>query len=399
MRRSRQEPEEPEEPEDAEDLEDEDPGPTLVMGPRGPRPEGAPVNGAMVDDVYRFEVGPGEHRWRLDLYLHHVFKGRSRAYWKRMVEKEAVTVAGRPVKGSSRVGSGDKVAIRLEKLGRGQQRASGDSYQVLYEDDALLAVNKRAGAFVHPVGRLHNRSMINDLQNDRADGAELRPCHRLDRFVSGLLVLAKTRDAAGRMGIQFEGRGVDKRYLALVHGIVAEDEGRIDMPLGRATNSIIRIKMGVDPETGKPAATRWRVRARFAAPHAGFEGPDGALDYTLVELEPETGRRHQLRIHLAEIGHPIVNDPLYGEVIDVDYFERQTFDNHDDPDDARRWIALHSASLTFDHPATGVRTTITARPWGDFGELLARLRRAHGGVEGDELEDPVADLDEEEDEE
>jgi 23S rRNA pseudouridine1911/1915/1917 synthase len=363
---------------DEDAIEDDDAPLVLPTSGKPPKYDSAPVNGELVEDVYHFEVGPGERRHRLDLYLHHVFKGRSRNYWKRMVEKDAVTVEGRPVKGSSRIGAGDKVAIRLEKLGRGGPRASGDSYQVLHEDDAILAVNKRAGAFCHPVGRLHNRSLVNDLRNDRgAAGAELRPCHRLDRFVSGLLLFAKTRGAAGNLGVQFEGRGVEKRYLALVHGLVEDDEGMIDRPLGKATNSVIRIAMGID-EQGKRAVTHYRVMERFAAPHPGFEGPDGAKDYSLVELEPETGRRHQLRLHLAVIGHPIVNDPLYGEVIDVDYFERQTFDNHDDPDDARRWIALHSKSLTFDHPLTGARTTIEAPPWGDFGDLLARLRAVHG---------------------
>lgn len=342
------------------------------------RHDGAPVNGEMVDDVYRFEVGPGERRHRLDLYLHFVFKGRSRNYWKRMIERATVKVEGRPIKGSSRVGAGDRISIDVERLGKGGPKASGNSYQVVYEDGALLAVNKRAGAFVHPVGRLHNRSLVNDLQADRGpEGKELRPCHRLDRFVSGLLLFAKTRDAAGRLGVQFEGRGVSKSYLALVHGLVKQDDGVIDLPLGKATNSIIRIKMGVDEETGKSAVTRYRVLERFAAPHPGLEGPDRSSDFSLVHLEPQTGRRHQLRIHLAELGYPIVNDPLYGEVIDVDYFERQTFDNHDDPEDARRWIALHSASLTFDHPVTGARTTLEAPPWGDFGDLLDRLHAAH----------------------
>ena len=364
---------------DGPDPED-DAGLALVLEQAAQAPparhDGAPVNGGLVDDVYIFEVGPGERRHRLDLYLHFVFKGRSRNYWKRMIERSAVTVAGRPVKGSSRVGAGDRISVAIDRLGKGGPKASGNSYQVIYEDDALLAVNKRAGAFVHPVGRLHNRSLVNDLRADRAEGGELRPCHRLDRFVSGVLLFAKTRDAAGRLGVQFEGRGVAKSYLALVHGLIPEDDGVVDLPLGKATNSVIRIKMGVD-EHGKPAVTRWRVLERFAAPHQGLEGPDRASDFTLVRLEPRTGRRHQLRIHLAELGFPIVNDPLYGDVIDVDYFERQTFDNHDDPEDAQRWIALHSASLTFDHPLTGARTTLEAPPWGEFGDLLERLHAAH----------------------
>lgn len=367
--------------EELEEDPEDDAGLTFVLDRATQAPparhDGAPVNGGLVDDVYRFEVGPGERRHRLDLYLHFVFKGRSRNYWKRMIEREAVRVEGRPVKGSSRVGAGDRISVAIDQLGKRGPKASGNSYEVVFEDEALLAVNKRAGAFCHPVGRLHNRSLVNDLRNDRgAAGLELRPCHRLDRFVSGLLLFAKTRDAAGSLGVQFEGRGVEKTYVALVHGLVADDDGVVDLPLGKATNSIIRIKMGVD-EHGKSAVTRYRVLERFAAPHRGLEGPDRSSDFTLVRLEPQTGRRHQLRIHLAEIGHPIVNDPLYGEVIDVDYFERQTFDNHDDPEDARRWIALHSSTLTFDHPLTGARTTLSAPPWGEFGELLERLEAAH----------------------
>src|SRR5437763_11713484 len=103
------------------------------------RHDGAPVNGGLIDDVYHFEVGPGERRHRLDLYLHFVFKGRSRNYWKRLIEREAVTVEGRPVKGSSRVGAGDRISVSIDMLGRGGPRASGDSYRVVFEDDALLA--------------------------------------------------------------------------------------------------------------------------------------------------------------------------------------------------------------------------------------------------------------------
>src|SRR5258707_15612403 len=115
------------------------------------RPEGAPVGGVLVDEEYRFVVGPGEQRHRLDLYLHAVFKGRSRAYWKRMIERGAVRIADRAAKGSSRVGEGDRISIRLEQLGRGVVRSSEQSFEILYEDDTLLAVNKRAGAFCHPV--------------------------------------------------------------------------------------------------------------------------------------------------------------------------------------------------------------------------------------------------------
>jgi 23S rRNA pseudouridine1911/1915/1917 synthase len=314
-------------------------------------------------EVYRFRVGPGDGRCRLDLYLHRVFKGRSRSYWKRMVERGAVEIEGRSPRGASRVGPGDRIAIQLDRLGRSGRRPPElpePSYEVVHEDAALLAVNKRAGAFCHPVGRLHSRSLISDLRRDRGEaGTCLRLCHRLDRFVSGLTLLAKGPEAAGLLGAQFEDRAVEKTYLALVHGEVGADEGRITLPVGRAAGHVIRIRMGVDTD-GKPAVTNYTVVRR-------------AGGYTLVQLRPETGRRHQLRLHLAEIGHPIVNDPLYGRVVDVDYYERQTFDNHDDPDDSRRWIALHAWRLVFTHPVTGALTTLEAPIRGPFARLLDAL--------------------------
>ena len=320
-----------------------------------------PENGGLELEVYRFVVGPGERRIRLDLYLDLVFKGRSRAYWKRMIDRGVVKIDGQPVKGSRRTGAGDLITIEIEELGTSSRKDDRPSFEILYEDDHVIAVNKRAGAFSHPVGRLHRRSVITDLRDLKGDEkGEIRPCHRLDRFVSGLILHGKGAASTGFLGRQFFAGTIRKGYLALVEGVIEMDEIEISKPVGRDPDSIIRIKMGIDSE-GKESVTQVRVEERFR-------------EHTLVALSPKTGRRHQLRLHLASIGHPIVNDPLYGQVIDVEYFERQQFDNHDDEEDGSRWIGLHSHWLNFVHPGTKERMTLEAPPFGDFADLVSDMR-------------------------
>lgn len=329
---------------------------------RDPRFPLKPLDGKLDGEVYRFKLRPGVRRLRLDLYLDLIFRGRSRSYWKKMIEKGVIRVDDQVVKTHRKVGPDDEVSINIDCLGTSLERDNEKTYTLLYQDDHVVAVSKRAGAFSHPVGRLHRRSVVNELREEVQDDRGLvSPVHRLDRFVSGLILHTRGPRAARILGEQFMKSEIDKEYLALVHGEVQGETREICLAVGKATNSVIRIKMGVDPE-GKPSTTHVRVVERFPA-------------YTLVTLRPETGRRHQLRLHMAEIGHPIVNDPLYGEEIDVDYFERQQFDNHDDAEDGKRWIALHSHSLTFKHPdGRDERMTIEAPLTGEFLQMVTELR-------------------------
>lgn len=333
---------------------------------RDPRFPLKPLEGKLDGDVYRFKIRPDVRRLRLDLYMDLIFRGRSRSYWKRMIEKGVIRVDDQVVKTHRKVGPGDEVSISIDCLGTTEERDTEKTYTLLYQDDHIVAVSKRAGAFSHPVGRLHRRSVVNELREEVQDERGLvSPVHRLDRFVSGLILHARGARAARFLGEQFMESDIEKEYLALVHGAVEGETRTISLAVGKAQNSVIRIKMGIDPE-GKPSVTHLRVVERFP-------------EHTLLALRPETGRRHQLRLHLGEIGHPIVNDPLYGEEIDVDYFERQQFDNHDDAEDGKRWIALHSHRLTFRHPdGRAEPMTIEAPLTGEFLQLVTELRTRRG---------------------
>lgn len=174
-------------------------------------------------------------------------------------------------------------------------------FQVLHEDDHLLVVSKPAGLVCHPTKGDVYSSLISRLRLHRGEGV-VRLVNRLDRETSGVTVAAKTAEAAGELGSLFEHRRVRKAYEAIVHGHPSDPCGVVDAPLGRAEGSPVAIQDAVRPD-GAPSITRWRVGQRFER-----EG----LPFAVVHLEPETGRKHQIRIHLAHLGHPIVGDKLYG---------------------------------------------------------------------------------------
>lgn len=168
---------------------------------------------------------------------------------------------------------------------------------IVYEDDDIVAVDKPEGLAAIPERRPQGGSLFETLCAERAE--RLYIVHRIDKETSGLIVFARNADAHRRLSRQFETRTVEKVYLALVHGVIAEDAGRIDKPLRQFGSG----RVGVDPERGKPSLTEFRVLQRLPPP-AG---------YTLIEARPRTGRRHQIRVHLYSIDHPIVGDPLYGD--------------------------------------------------------------------------------------
>jgi len=234
----------------------------------------------------------------------------------------------------------------------------------VYEDEHLLVVNKPPQINVYPTRRHRAGSLIELVHQRERDsespGVPPSPCHRLDRETSGLLLFSKTREMRVELQRQFEEREVGKCYLALVEGDLAEEQGCIDKPIERDPDSKVEIRgRAVAGGSGQPAVTRWRVRERL----------DGR---TLVELRPETGRQHQLRIHLAALGYPIVGDKLYlgGD----DLFLRWLEDALTPEDEERLGLsrqALHASSLTFVHPVSG-KTTLEAPLWEDMERLLTR---------------------------
>ncbi len=230
-------------------------------------------------------------------------------------------------------------------------------FDILHEDDAVLAVDKPAGLPVHPSATYHKNTLTYLLRQRFGPNAP-QIAHRLDRETSGLLLCGRTRESERHLKIGFEKRRVRKRYLAIVRGVMTDDEGRIALPMDRATEGL-HILMDVTPEgEGYPSVTRYRVVARRE-------------DATLVMLAPESGRQHQLRVHLSAIGFPIIGDKLYGPEGSqpfLDYIETGMTDElrqrlgHDRQ-------ALHAYALEFVHPSTEETTTLRA----PFAEDLVEL--------------------------
>jgi tRNA pseudouridine32 synthase / 23S rRNA pseudouridine746 synthase len=213
---------------------------------------------------------------------------------------------------------------------------------VLFENDDYIAVDKPEGVVSVPEA---GRGGLPELLKDRVAG-KLLPVHRLDRGASGVIVLAKNRDAHRHLNGEFDRRAVTKTYLAVVDGVPASNRGRINAPLREFGSG----RMGVDPKRGKPSSTDWKVAERL----------DGA---TLLRVQPATGRRHQIRVHLYHIGHPILGDPRYGDRARQARIPR---------------LMLHALALEFALPS-GERVTVEASPPPSFEQVLAGLRKPRPG--------------------
>jgi 23S rRNA pseudouridine1911/1915/1917 synthase len=181
-------------------------------------------------------------------------------------------------------------------------------FAILHEDDELLVVNKPAGLVCHPTKGDARSSLIGRVRLHLGDAARPHLVNRLDRETSGVALAAKTDAAARALRRLWEGRAVEKEYLAIVHGHVAADHGVIDAPLGRDEHSRVAIKDCVRPD-GAPSQTAFRVERRFSR---RVGAPAAGAPFTLLRVMPRTGRKHQIRIHLAHIGHPVVGDQIYG---------------------------------------------------------------------------------------
>jgi 23S rRNA pseudouridine1911/1915/1917 synthase len=347
--------------------------PPSGKAPRGQRDMSLDVH------EWRFEVGRPDHGERLDGFLRERLSWRSRSRLRAAVEEGAVEVLAHKdpqraelgrLRAGLRLRAGQEVVVRLPapqaEEGAGRRTFEPSEIPVVYEDEHLLAVNKPPQLNVYPTRRHRAGSLIELVHQRERDsespGIPPSPCHRLDRETSGLLLFSRNRPTRVELQRQFEEREVEKSYLALVEGEIEGDEGCIDRPIERDTESKVEIRgRAVEGGGGQPAVTRWRVRERL-------EGR------TLVELFPETGRQHQLRIHLATLGHPIVGDKLYLGGDDV--FLRWLEDALTPEDEERLGLshqALHAARLTFVHPESG-KTTLEAPLWEDMETLLARSR-------------------------
>ncbi|MDD5424038.1 MAG: RluA family pseudouridine synthase, partial [Candidatus Omnitrophica bacterium] len=275
---------------------------------------------------YTFEVGLEAGPVRLDQFLTSVFpRPVTRSHLKKLMEEGRVLVDGVPAKPHHRVKPGQKVEVSLEEAVASSLEAEEIGLDILYEDDDIVVVNKQPGIAVHPGAGVHSGTLVNALLNhckDLSDLNEGRPglVHRLDKDTSGVIVIAKNNASHAELARQFKAREVKKNYLALVKGVIEIDNGVVDLPIGRHPSN--RQKMAVRHDSERNAITEYKVIKRFE-------------NSTLVMLNLKTGRTHQIRVHMAYIGHPVLGDEKYGS---KGKFPRQ---------------ALHSFYLKLRHPVTG----------------------------------------------
>lgn len=301
----------------------------------------------MAEQTQDYQVTSADAGQRLDVFLAR-HSGLSRARIQRLIGDGQALLDGHPAKPSAAVGAGQRVRLTVPPAEPLALRPEAIPLDVLFEDTDLLVVNKPAGLVVHPgagraTGTLVHALLAHCHRLPGIGGVE-RPgiVHRLDRDTSGLMVVAKTDAAHQALSSQFKGRVVRKRYLALARGRLARDSGTIEAPIGRQERD--RKRMGVRREGGRAARTSYRVLARLQ-------------EMTLVELCLETGRTHQIRVHLAHIGHPVVGDRVYGG--------RHARHVGTEEESAGRQM-LHAWRLGFCHPITGAWLEFDAPPPADF---------------------------------
>jgi 23S rRNA pseudouridine1911/1915/1917 synthase len=321
---------------------------------------------------------------RVDLYLRDRLTDASRAMLQKLVKSGGVLVNGRPAKSSTLLRSGDTVNVTLPKMVPPESLPENIPLTIVHEDDQFIAVNKQAGLIVHPARGHWSGTLINALlYHAQQTGGELstgsdpwRPgiIHRLDRDTTGLILIAKTDEAHWRLAGQFERRTIKKTYLAIVHGNMELESDLIDAPLGINPKAREKYCVRTDQGGGKPAQTVYIVKERFNG-------------YTLLELQPKTGRTHQLRVHLAHVGHPIVGDVTYGGKaitmrdilgekaalkIKNQKSKIKNPPSHDDPLIERQ--ALHAHRLQFVHPTLFTRVHLEAAMPPDMQHIVELLR-------------------------
>ena len=320
--------------------------------------------------MHNFEVILEDNGKRLDnVSLKHLAGVKpeleiSRTIAQAMIERGEILLNGRVVKVGHKVNAGDKIEINLEKLEKESlaehdkkiPRAEKLPLNIIYEDKDLLVINKPAGMVVHPACGNYSGTLVNALLNykgfltdfnePRATNDErrtLRPglIHRLDKDTSGIILVAKTGVALRKLSNQLKNRTIAKKYIAIAKGIISLDEGIIDLPINHDKKN--RMKMVVDRYDGKEAVTHYKVISR-----------NKEKNFTVLEVIPKTGRTHQIRVHFAHIGHPILGDTLYNGPA-VQGLSRQ---------------ALHAKSIRFMHPSTNKEVEFSAKIPSDIERFL-----------------------------
>lgn len=298
-------------------------------------------------DLEAFDSDNGK---RIDIFLSEKVEGYSRTYFKKLIEDEMVMVDGKPRKANYKLKTGDKIVVTLPDPVELEVKPEDIDIDIVYEDDELLVVNKPQGMVVHPAHGNYSGTLVNGLLK-RCHGLSgingvIRPgiVHRIDKDTSGIIVVAKTNEAHIALSEQLKEHSIDRKYIALLEGRLKEESGTVDAPIGR--DPVNRKKMTVVSKNGKNAVTHYKVLELFDS-------------NTLIEARLETGRTHQIRVHMAYIGHPVVGDPVYG-------YKKQRFKLNGQ--------LLHAAFLGFVHPKTQEYMAFTAPLPEYFKKVLDILR-------------------------
>jgi len=289
---------------------------------------------------------------RIDVFLAEKIDGYSRSYLKKVIEDKLVTVCGEVKKANYKLKLGDKIKVLMPSPVNLEIKPEDIDIDVIYEDDVLLVVNKPQGMVVHPAHGNYRGTLVNALLK-RCHGLSgingvIRPgiVHRIDKNTSGVIVVAKTNEAHLDLSQQLKNHTIERKYIALLEGRLKEEKGTIDAPIGR--DPFNRKKMAVTSKNSKNAVTHYRVLELFKA-------------NTLIEARLETGRTHQIRVHMAYIGHPVVGDTVYG-------YKKQRF--------KLEGQLLHAALLGFVHPVTKKYMEFTA-PLPDYFEKILNTLRSN----------------------
>ena len=290
-----------------------------------------------------------EDHVRIDKYLAEACPDLSRSYIQKLLKSGQVLVNGQGVKASYIVEEDDRIELEVPEAVEPEIDAEPMDLDILYEDQDLILINKPKGMVVHPAAGHYSHTLVNGLMyhcKDQLSGINgvMRPgiVHRIDMDTTGVIIACKNDMAHSSIAAQLKEHSITRRYQAIVHGVITEDEGTVDAPIGR--HPVERKKMSINYQNGKNAVTHYRVLNRFR-------------QYTHVECRLETGRTHQIRVHMASIRHPLLGDAVYGPArCPISCLCGQT---------------LHAGILGFIHPRTGEYMEFSA-PLPDYFEKLLR---------------------------
>ena len=306
----------------------------------------------------KYKIGEENVNYRIDKLIPILNKDITRAMAQKLLEDGKILVDGKNVKSSYKVKLDDEVSIEIPEAKETEIIEEDIPLDVLYEDEYIIAVNKPKGMVVHPANGNYTGTLVNALlyrcKNSLSGiGGEIRPgiVHRLDKDTSGVIIVAKCDKAHLNLSEQIKNHEVKKTYIALVRGTVQNDEATIDMPIARSKKD--RKKMDID-KNGKKAITHFKVLKRF----------DG---YTLLKVNIETGRTHQIRVHLMRVGYPIVGDTVYS--------------NGKNPFNVTGQM-LHAKIIEFKHPITGENMKIEAPLPKYFEDIIEKLENKKGISQG-----------------